>query len=73
MTDATCPACGGPPRTFWGHDDETCPLTRIPGRVQRGGRLPRRGRPDCVVVPLDEADPWDTGGSLVHVDGWPIR
>jgi hypothetical protein len=69
MTDATCPACGGPPGTSKGHPDKTCPLTRIPGRVQRGGRPARQGVSDCVDVPLDEADPWDTAATWFHVDG----
>lgn len=33
----------------------------------------RRGEPDFVDVPLDEDDPWDTGGRLADVEGWPNR
>jgi hypothetical protein len=72
-TQPCCPACGGPPASSEEHDDRGCPLTRTPGLVQRGGRTPRQRRPDSVDVPLDEADPWDTSGSLFRVDGWPTR
>jgi len=72
FTDApNCRACGGPPTLSAAHDDRACPLTRTPGLVPRGRFAPRPKRPDFADVPLDEDDPWDTGGGLVRVDGWP--
>ena len=62
-----------PARSSEDHDDRACPLTRTPGVIQRGRFAPRRKRPDFVDVPLDEDGPWDTGGSLFNVDGWPER